>query len=167
MTNLRNDLAIHAELKARLLAQFPAEDEESLADTLEGISDLNDKLVRLFESASEDQLMVDSLAVRIGEMHERKARLAARYDSKRALIAWAMQEAGIKKIENALVTLSLRNMPPSVVITDEAALPSLMVKVKTVTSPDKAAIKAALEAGIEVAGASLSNGSQTLSARVK
>jgi hypothetical protein len=54
---------------------------------------------------------------------------------------------------------------PSVVIEDEASIPSQLCKV--VKSPDKSAIKAALEQGEVVPGASLSAPSQTLTVRVR
>lgn len=169
--NIQASIVLHQQLRERLIAQFPelGEDERTLMDTLEGMVDkpLPEQLAAIFESAQDDKLMVDAIDQRMGQLNDRAKRLQHRFEQKKSLISWAMQEAAIKKIEAATVTLSLRQTPASVVITDEAALPPSMVKTKTSTSPDKAAIKAALEAGQEVPGASMNNGGMSLSARVK
>lgn len=169
MTNLNTLLAIRAQIMERLLAQYPElkEDQDALLDTLEGLSDFNDYLIEIFESSRTDLFSVEAIGYRITELKERQERLLAREKAKRSLIGWAMGEAGLKKIEAPSVTLSLRNVPPSVQITDEALIPPSLVKVKEVRSPDKAAIKERLEAGDVIPGAELSNGSVTLSARTK
>lgn len=164
---IASHIAIYAALRERLLAAHPDEDAESIADTLDGASDLQDKLVAIFESSEEDAAMCDAIRARMSVLQERYARLEQRSKVKRSLISWAMQEAGVKRIERPFVTLSLRTVPPSVVITDEAAILPAFITTKVTTSPNKAKIKEVLETGFEVSGASLSNGGLSLSARIK
>jgi len=169
MNNLSQSVHVHNELRARLLREFPDlhEDEAALIDTLEGISDLNDAIVAVWESAADDDAMCAAIDDRIKTMKERFDRICLRSQRKRAIIQEAMEEAGIKKIESAVVTLSIRNNPAKVIITDDALIPEQFHKVKTIESIDIAAIKEAMKDGQVVPGATLSNGSQSLAARVK
>lgn len=166
--NVQAHLSHYKAMKERLLVAFPelAEDESALLDTLEGATDLDTALVALFESAELDKLLAASLKERIGAMQERLARLSDREKRKRTIIAETMESAGLKKIEAASVTLSIRPSPAAVVITDEAAIPAEFWREKITKSPDKTAIKDALAKG-EVPGAHLSNGGISLSARTK
>lgn len=71
-------------------------------------------------------------------------------------IAFAMDEQGIEKIE--LPHFRLRfHKSSSVQITDDSLLPKQFVKEKTVSEPDKKAIKEAIDAGVEVPGAKIQN----------
>lgn len=81
------------------------------------------------------------------------------------VLAQRIMEAGdIRKLELPEATLSIRVVPPSLVITDEASLPDWAWRVKR--EPDKAAIKDRMKAGDFVPGVEMSNGGTTLSVRV-
>jgi hypothetical protein len=150
-----------------LLAEHPdlAEDGETLADTLEGISDLPDFIAKFIRNARRDEAFSDGLAVLIKDEQERKSRLQARADKYRRIAQWLMESIEMGKIEQPDFIASIRNVPPKVEVTDEAALPDQYVRI--VRSPDKTAIKADLVAGKNVPGATLGNGSVTLSVRSK
>jgi hypothetical protein len=167
--NLDAELHRYAFLRDELLRQFPemADDGDLLLDTLEGATTLNEAIVKVWESARHDEGMVEAIKSRQAEMKERADRLCERAEKKRLACVNAMQEAGLKKIEAPEVTLSVRAVAPSVVVTDETLIPPAMLKTKTTTSPDKVAIKDALTSGLPVPGALLSNGGVSLSARVK
>jgi hypothetical protein len=68
-----------------------------------------------------------------------------------------MQRTGIKKIECPLFFISVLNNPPAVDVFDPLSLPSAYMRTPEPKppTPDKAAIKAALQAGIEVLGCKL------------
>jgi len=170
--NIGLDIKVQAfqEMRRRLTGEYPEleHDEDCLLDTLEGETDLFKAIELVFESARMDELMADAIGTRIDELKARQGRLSVRVERKRQLIADAMEAVGVKKIERPTVTLSLRNGSPSVLILDEGLIPDAFKKVKTVWSLDKTAIKNALLGdGQEVPGATLSNGSSTLSARIK
>jgi hypothetical protein len=81
-----------------------------------------------------------------------------------------MQEAGLKKVEAADVTLSIRNNPPSLVTTIEPEdAPEQFRTVKTTYAFDKKAIKEALLCGDMSAMefASLNNQPPSLQIRTK
>lgn len=154
--------------KERLLAAFPdlAEDETALLDTLEGETTLQEQIVALMRSADNDRILALGIKERMTELAARLTRMESRYEGKRELIASAMAAADLKKIEAPDWTLSLRRIPPSVVIQDEGLIPEAFKKSKTVVSVDKAALKAALE-NETIPGAVMSNGSVGLSVRMK
>ena len=65
-----------------------------------------------------------------------------------------MQAVGDTKLETAKVALSFRKSE-SVDVYDPVLLPAEFTKTKTTVTPDKTAIKAAIKAGKDVAGATL------------
>ena len=154
--------------RERLLAHFPEleEDERALLDTLEGETSLQEQIIALMRSADNDRILGLGIKERMAELAARLSRMEERHDKKRELIASAMAAADLKKIEAPDWTLSLRRIPPSVVIQDEGAIPEQFKKSKTVVSVDKAAVKEALANG-PVEGAVMSNGGIGLSVRTK
>lgn len=154
--------------KERLLAHFPGleEDDQALLDTLEGETSLQEQIVALMRSADDDRILGLGIKERMAELAARLSRMEGRHDRKRDLIASAMAAADLKKIEAPDWTLSLRRIPPFVVIQNEELIPDTYKKSKTVVSVDKVALKAALEAG-PILGAVMSNGGVGLSVRNK
>lgn len=154
--------------KERLLAVFPdlAEDEQTLLDTLEGETSLQEQVVALMRSADGDRILALGIKERMTELAARLSRIEGRHDRKRELVASAMAAADLKKIEAPDWTLSLRRIPPSVVIQNEDEIPDAYKKAKITVTVDKAALKAALETG-PILGAVMSNGGVGLSVRNK
>lgn len=155
-------------LRARLLELYPelGEDAQTLADTLEGMTDFNEMVCVLIDSAENDQALANALKERVADMNERMARFSNRVERKRNAVASAMEAAQVKKIEAPEFTISLRNNPPKVVIIDETQIPADYWREKVSRSVDKTAVKEALANGI-VPGAELSNGGVGLTVRTK
>src|SRR5689334_14881017 len=95
-------------LRDRLLTEIPELDSETLADTLEGITDLKETLAEVIRSALEDEALVAGLSTRLCDMKARLARLESRAKRKRELALKTMCEAEIAKLEQADFTVSLR-----------------------------------------------------------
>src|SRR5215468_4345468 len=117
-TPLRN-LAEYQYLRDRLRAEFPEADEETVRDTLEGLSSLPEALAAVVRSYLSDLDLAAALGLRISDMQERLARFEQRADKKRELVTSAMERADIKKLAEPDFTASLRTVPPSVVVIDE------------------------------------------------
>jgi hypothetical protein len=164
---IETELAQYNYLKEQLRLQFPDEDDESLADTLDGESDLKEALARVLRSAEPDIGMVAAIANRIDELKERSTRLEARAEAKYELVRSVMERAGIKKIQAYDMTISLRAVAPNVIIVDESQIPSHYFRSPAVPEPrpDRSAIRHALTGGVEVPGCVLGNGSNTISVR--
>ena len=165
--DLKNASATAGFFKDQLLAVYPelADDERTFLDTLDGLTDLSEIVALFVKSADDDIALADGCKARIAEIGERKARFMARADTKKRLVLEALERAGIKKIERSEFTVSIRAVPPSVVIENDALLPVNFVRTTVTTAPDKAAIKEALTSGNDVPGAKLSNGGVTLAIR--
>lgn len=150
-----------------LLVAFPelAEDEETLRDTLDGITNASDIIAAFIRQAREDEALGGSLGNMLREMGERKARLMGRAARRREAAQRIMDACGIRKIEQPDFTASIRATPARVEIDDDAVLPDWAVRL--IREPNKAAIKEALSNTMAVPGAHLSNGGETLSIRVK
>lgn len=159
--------AEYRRLRDHLLSEYPelADDAETLADTLEGESSLPDALARLVRDARHDKAMADALGVMIAESRERQERLNRRAETRRNMVLKLMSLAGLQKLEQPDFTASIRNSAPKVIVADEEAIPTDYCRITT--TPDKTAIKEALKAGKEVAGAFLSNAEPTIALRFK
>lgn len=159
-------LAHHEYVKEQLRVQFPDADDQTLADTLEGESNLDALLIAVMRSADEDGLLVAGIKARVEELNERKKRIERRIEAKEALVQHTMERACLKRIEAPDFTVSVQATPAAVIVTDEKAIPADYWKPQD-PKLDKAGISAALKAKKDVPGAMLSNGGATLSVRRK
>jgi seryl-tRNA synthetase len=166
---LSNTVAIYNAIKAQLAEEFDlADDDAALLDTLEGETNLKEVLAYMAREATRYEAFAEAIKRIIEENKDRKDRFERKSDKLRQSIGWAMQEAGLKKVEAADVTLSLRNNPPSLVTTIEPEdAPEQFRTVKTTYAFDKKAIKEALMAGDMLAFASLNNQPASLQIRTK
>ena len=140
------------------------EDDESWVMSLESETNLHDFLTNIVRRIEDTKALVIGTQDRFEELKSRKDRFETRIEALRALAFKMMVSADLAKVELPLATLSLRAVPPSVVITNEENLPDIACKFER--KPDKTKIKELLATG-PVAGASMSNGSIAVSIRVK
>jgi len=153
-------------LRDRLKTEFPDVDEDTLRDTLEGLSTLPEALAAVLRSYLDDLTFAAALGMRINDMQERLSRMEQRADKKREVVTSVMERADIKKLAEPDFTASLRPSPPAVVLTDEAQIPPAYWKPQP-PKLDRQGISAALKAGATVPGALLSNPVMVLSVRTK
>lgn len=166
MNALSAKLTDYKTVKDRLLAEYPSlrDDDDALCDTLEGCTDLPDALCGIMRAVDDDETAVAAIKDRIKQLQARADRIAARAIGRRDIVAAAMQDAGLKRLPMHDMTVTISARPPSVVVTDEAALPNEFL-VFAPPKPNKTAIKDALKAGREIPGAMLSNGGMSLTVR--
>jgi hypothetical protein len=164
---IRIDAAVLQHQIANLLVQYPelAEDDALRADMIEGETEAFEILEELERRRREAAHLIDGLTPDLVAMGLRQKRFERREEAVRLLMFKIMEMAGIKKHEMSLATLSMRNGPVKVVITDETRLTDEYVRIKR--EPNKIAIKDALENGTRVDGAELSNPVPVLSIRIK
>ena len=114
---LRIEVSKYQLLKERLLENCSTIDEETLVDTLEGITDLNEMIAAVIRSALVDEALQAGLRSRLEEMRQRLARLEERGAKKRQLALDAMCDVGLKKLEQPDFTASARaGMPPLIIM---------------------------------------------------
>ena len=74
------ELQLHEYLREKLVEEFRDIDEETLNDTLEGLTNLHEILAAVIRSQQRDGDMVKALKERIGEMRERLKRFEQRIE---------------------------------------------------------------------------------------
>ena len=153
-------------LRARLLADIPGLDAETLADTLEGITDLKEMLAELIRSALEDEALAAGLSTRLSDMKARLERLEIRAKRKRQLALKTMGEADMAKLEQPDFTASLRQSAPTLDVTAEDKIPAAYWKPQPFKL-DRQGLLQALKAGTAIDGACLAPTQQCLSVRTK
>ena len=166
MDPLKSELNKHELFREKLKVEFPDEDEETLADTLEGMTDLTDMIAATLRSANEDKAQMKGLSDYINLLQERGERIGLRHATKRELCLDAMERADIHKITEADFTASLRSTPQKVVVVDEAKIPLEYFKTPAPVL-DKRSLLAVLQSDTTIEGATLSNPARTISIRTK
>jgi len=154
------------EAVAALLQPY-ADDEDLYQDMIEGETDALDLLDSQIESMQNDEALAEAIKAQEANLKARRERIEWRADAHKKAALLIMNAAGLKKAERPRATISVRPGSVSVQITDEAEIPSQLMREKITRAPDKAAIKAQLEAGETVPGAELVRGAETISVRVK
>jgi hypothetical protein len=95
---------------------------------------------------------IDNEIARLNKLKKVRSNLTDRLKN---TVSSAMQLYEVEKIETPLIKLSFRNSE-SVEITNESQLDACFIVTKTVTTPDKKAIKDAIKSGVFVEGATIS-----------
>jgi hypothetical protein len=150
----------------RLLADYPSADEETVLNTLEGITDLNEMIAAVIRSALVDEALQGGLRSRLEDMKARLGRLEERGLKKRELALEAMTEVGLTKLEQPDFTASVRAGSPSLVVTAEDLIPEAYW-VPQAPKLSRQALLSDLKQGASVSGAQLSNAQPVLMVRTK
>jgi Siphovirus Gp157 len=166
LTSISIELAKYQFFRRRLIADFPSADEETLLDTLEGITDLHEMIAAVIRSALVDEALHAGLRFRVDDMKERLARLELRAGKKRQLALEAMTEVGLTKIEQPDFTASARTGSPALVVIAEETIPQAYWLPQP-PKLDRQAILGELKRGSEIPGAQMSNPKPVLSVRTK
>ncbi len=161
-----HELTHHRVLRERLEAAFPDADEETLMDTLEGMTSLTDSLAELLSSSLEDQNFASALRGRMSDMQARCGRFEDRARKKRELVCTVMEEAELKKLTEPDFTVSLRPARAPLMIIDEEAIPGDYWKPQP-AKLDRMGLISALSNGRDIAGAVLGNPPMTIAVRTK
>ena len=153
-------------LKQRLLEDYPHADDDTLADTLEGITNLHEMIAAVIRSALVDESLHSGLRSRIDDMKERLSRLELRASKKRQIALEAMTEVGLSKLEQPDFTASARAGSPALVVIADETIPEAYWLPQP-PKLDRQAILGELKRGIEIPGAQMSNLKPVLSVRTK
>jgi Siphovirus Gp157 len=153
-------------IRDRIRALEPEIDDQTLADTVEGLTDLHEVLETIIRAALEDEALAAGLKGRIGEMESRKERLQDRAQKRRQIAKEVMAELDIRKLQAPDFTASIRPGMPALVVLDEAEIPSIYWEPRD-PKLNRAALSADLKQGGEIAGATLSNPEPVLSVRTR
>jgi hypothetical protein len=153
-------------VRDRLRTEDPDLDEQTLADTVEGLTDLHDIIAAIMRSALTDEALAEGLKARLADMEERRNRLLDRASKRRTVARDVMVDAQITKITAADFTLSVRPGTPALVVVNEAEIPLAYWEPRE-PRLNRQALLGELKRGDVVGGVALSNPEPVLSVRVK
>jgi len=159
--------AIHyRSIRDRIRAEDPQIDEQTLADTVEGLTDLHEIIATIVRSALADEALANGLKGRIAEMQERLDRLQDRASKRRQIAKDVMVELDLKKIIAPDFTVSIRPGMPSLLVLDEAAVPSIYWEPRD-PRLKRQELLSELKDGADITGVTLSNPEPVLSVRTR
>ena len=153
-------------VRERIRALEPELDEHTLADTVEGLTDLHEILAAIVRAALVDEALAVGLKGRIAEMEGRLQRLQERAVKRRQIVKDVMVESDIKKITAPDFTASIRPGMPALVVLNEEAVPSIYWEPRQ-PRLKRQELALDLKGGAEVAGVTLSNPEPVLSVRTR
>ena len=153
-------------LRDRIRAEDPQIDEQTLADTVEGLTDLHEILAAIIRAALADEALATGLKGRIAEMQARLDRLQDRAAKRRQIAKDVMVELDLKKLTAPDFTASIRPGMPALMVIDEAAVPSIYWEPRE-PRLNRQELANELKQGAEIAGVALSNPEPVLSVRTR
>ena len=139
--------ATYRAIRDRLRAEDPHMDDRTLADTVEGLTDLHEVLAAVIRAALADEALATGLKGRVAEMD-------------------VMVELDLKKLAVPDFTASLRPGLPALMVLDEAVVPSIYWEPRD-PRLNRQGLLADLKQGTEITGVTLSNPEPVLSVRTK
>jgi hypothetical protein len=153
-------------VRDRILAQEPSIDETTLADTVEGLTDLHEVLAAVIRAALSDEALAAGLKLRIEEMQIRLRRLQESADKRRLVAKAVMTDLRLDKLKAPDFTASLRAGSPSLIVVNEAAVPKEYWQAREPRlNREKLTIE--LKQGATIPGVALSNAEPVLGVRTK
>ena len=163
---LQSELHHYLILANGLKAQYAEIDDETLRDTLEGITELPDLIKEVVRSSLDDEAFVSALKHRLEDLQVRLERFKIRAEKKREIVCWAMGNAGIDRVQAEDFSVSLRHGPQRLEIIDEAIIPDAFL-VPLPPRLDRSTLLSTLKQGTVVPGVMLVHGQPHISVRVR
>ena len=156
----------YAFIRDRIRAEDPRIDEQTLADTVEGLTDLHEIIAAIVRAALADEALANGLKSRVAAMDERLNRLQDRATKRRQIVKEVMVELDIKKVTAPDFTVSLRAGMPALLVLDEGVVPSIYWQ-PSAPRLDRQGLLSELKGGAEIDGVALSDPEPVLSVRAR
>ena len=153
-------------IRDRIRAEDPQIDEQTLADTVEGLTDLHEIVTAIVRSALADEALAAGLKGRIADMQGRLERLQDRASKRRQIAKDVMVELDLKKITAPDFTVSIRPGMPALLVLDESAVPSIYWQ-PVDPRLKRHELLSELKQGADIQGVTLSNPEPVLSVRTR
>jgi Siphovirus Gp157 len=164
--NLEFAATTYRAIRDRIWAHDPQIDEQTLADTVEGLTDLHEILTAVIRAALADEALATGLKGRIAEMEDRLTRLQDRASKRRQIAKDMMVELDLKKLTAPDFTASIRPATPALMVLNEEAVPKIYWEPRE-PHLNRQELTNELKQGAEIAGVTLSNPEPVLSVRTR
>src|SRR5215510_1508670 len=164
--NLEFAAVAYRTIRDRIRAEDPQIDEQTLADTVEGLTDLDEIITAIVRAALADEALATGLKGRIAEMQDRLDRLQECAAKRRQIAKDVMVELDLKKITAPDFTVSVRPGMPSLLVLDEAAVPGIYWEPRE-PRLNRQELLNELKDGADIKGVTLSNPEPVLSVRTR
>lgn len=171
--NAERSVLVQIEAAKKLLASLKEQgvddDAELISHSIEGETSLTEAIEAAMDEIDECDVIEVGLSEKIKAMDARRKQVVDRRERLRALIEQAMVATDQPSMKLVTATVSLARRAPSLVITSEADIPARFWVEQERPAPklDRKALAEALKAKEEIPGASLDNGSVSLTVRRK
>lgn len=163
---LGTEVRVAREVIEQITAAGIGSDDLDFAELVSAECGLQDRLCRILRASRWADKQAEALGSMISEMQERKKRLEAKGERLKGVALWAMQEAGLPKLEAPDLSASVaKGKPPLLITVPPESLPDAVCRIKR--EPDKAALRLCIERGMQIDGVSLGNAQPYLTARWK
>src|SRR5690349_4036612 len=153
-------------IRDRIRAEDPQIDEQTLADTVEGLTEVHEIVAAIVRAALADEALAAGLKGRIAEMQDRLSRLQDCAEKRRQIAKDVMSELEIKKITAPDFTVSIRPGMPSLLVLDETAVPSSYWQ-PVAPKLNRQELLSELKEGADIKGVALSDPEPVLSVRTR
>jgi len=153
-------------IRDRIRAEDPQIDEQTLADTVEGLTDVHDIVAAIVRAALADEALATGLKNRIAEMQDRLVRLQDCAAKRRQIAKDVMLELDIKKITAPDFIASVRPGMPALRVLDETAVPSIYWQ-PVAPRLNRQGLLSELKDGADIKGVALSDPEPVLSVRTR
>ena len=173
MSNAEYSIARNTEAAKKLLANIRAsgegDDAELIADTIEGETDLLEAIGEAVNELDENDIIIAGGEAKIEQVQGRVSATKKRSERIRAAIEQAMIATDQTTLRLPTATITLSKRAPGLIITNEADIPAdyWIEQERPAPKLDKKALLSDLKDKKPVAGATLDNGSYSLTLRRK
>ena len=164
--NLEFAAITYRAIRDRIRAEDPQIDEQTLADTVEGLTDVHEILAAIVRAALADEALANGLKTRVAEMEERLQRLRDCAAKRRQIVKEVMLQLELKKITAPDFTVSIRPGMPALQVLDEKVVPSIYWQ-PVEPRLKRAELLSELKQGSEIEGVALTNPEPVLSVRIR
>lgn len=166
---LRRQAEAAKKLLSTLKTTGDSEDEELVADTIEGETGLVEAINAALSEIDECEILITGLKAKEEAFAERRRREENKAERIKAMIEQAMLTTEQMSLKLPSATLTLTQRAPGLIVSNEADIPTKFWIEQERPAPklDRKALTAALRAKEAIPGANLDNGSVALSVRRK
>jgi len=128
--DLEKELAAAGALKHQLKEAFAGEEQDIalLRDMIEGETDLDGAVDKVLEQMALDVAAVQGLEKFESTMAARRKRISDRVETMRTMLRNALEILEQQNFDRPIARVTLRPVPPKLLITDEAAVPTRYFK---------------------------------------